>query len=280
MLQLLHNQLYEKYHLDKTDKKMIKAIFKSMKPYEYFEMNRQRLVFDENVFETLLAVMIKSSQFFDYGYSNLQDLELYSKYMLEALYSNNSATFMAIFCPGYTDNGYKNRVGRNNIRKLNQIAELKQMLKEQGVEINVKCAYADVFVENCDSIVNPNWTTELSENGKIFSDYASTMFDKEEVIFLSSLFKEDKYIKGFVESQYLYKNGYEQFRKTNKDFYSGMDWGIDDIEYRNNKLFTIYSILAEYLIDEKNHIYLPTENLYARAKVFSLNGVSSMHLKK
>ena len=59
-----------------------------------------------------------------------------------------------------------------------------------------------------------------------------------------------------------------------------MGWGIEETKQRNDKLFTIYSIISEYINNQDNGVYLPMETMYSRSKVMTKNNVCTMYLHK
>ena len=67
---------------------------------------------------------------------------------------------------------------------------------------------------------------------------------------------------------------------NNESFYKKMGWGIEETKQRNDKLFTIYSIISEYINNQDNGVYLPMETMYSRSKVMTKNNVCTMYLHK
>ena len=59
-----------------------------------------------------------------------------------------------------------------------------------------------------------------------------------------------------------------------------MGWNESEIQNRNDKLYTIYNIISEYINNQTNGIYLPMETMYSRSKVMTMNDVCTMYLHK
>ena len=59
-----------------------------------------------------------------------------------------------------------------------------------------------------------------------------------------------------------------------------MGWNEREAQNRNDKLYTIYNIISEYINNQTNGIYLPMETMYSRSKVMTMNNVCTMYLHK
>lgn len=276
MTSLTLEELFEKYKIPVNDeqKKQIKSLLTAMGNNNLSYIKKQRIYLDENKFNDLFTICSELKTIFDYKYNTRNDLEQF----FDMLISNNDfIKFYAVFCPGYTDTGYKDRLGHTTTCKIEKLKNLKKFCVKNKIKCNINCIYADIFLENYDDILNPNWEQELELNKKLFFEYALKYFDEEEITFLSDIYSDAIYIKGFIAEGILTGKGYDDFIKYNKSFYEKMGWSDEQIKYRNDKLYTIYNIIADYIKEKNNAVYLPMENMYARTKVFTKKGVCSMY---
>lgn len=97
---------------------------------------------------------------------------------------------------------------------------------------------------------------------------------------MSQVFNDEKYIKGFINRSILNGKTYNTFYKNNINFYHKMNWSEKEIIFRNDKLYTIYMIVSDYIKTQKFGIYIPTETMYSRTKVITNNKVCAMYLYK
>ena len=97
---------------------------------------------------------------------------------------------------------------------------------------------------------------------------------------MSSIFTEEKYIKGYIDEKIIKNKTYYNFLKNNLEFYNKMGWNEREAQNRNDKLYTIYNIISEYINNQTNGIYLPMETMYSRSKVMTMNNVCTMYLHK
>lgn len=275
MVAMNHNELFSKYLLvvNNENKKVIKALLTAMEKNGLSYIEKQKINFNQEVFENIYFLYNELKKIFDYKYNNRLDLEMFFDMII-----NNNINFYAIFCPGYTDDGYKNRLGKTTTTKIKQLKDLKVILTDWKINYQLKCLYADIFLENCDNIKNKNWEQELDLNKKLFMDFALNYFDESEIGFLSDIFDGIEYKQGFINKEVLEGRNYQEFMKYNQAFYKKMGWDNETIKFRNDKLYTIYCIIADYLKSLGNTAYLPMENMYARTKVFTKKGVCSMYL--
>lgn len=276
MISLTLEELFNKYTIpvNNEQKKQIKALLTATEKNDLSYIKRQKIYIDENRFTELLVLFNEFKVIFDYKYNTRSDLEQF----FDRIISNNAfIKFYAIFCPGYTDIGYKDRLGHTTTSKIEKLRILKDFCVKNKIKCDINCIYADIFLENCDSSLNPNWEQELQANKKLFYEYALKYFAEKEITFLSAVYSDDVYMKGFIDERILTGKGYDDFMKYNKSFYEKMGWSEEQIKYRNDKLYTIYNIVADYLKEQNNAIYLPMENMYARTKVFTKKGVCSMY---
>ena len=186
----------------------------------------------------------------------------------------------AIFCPGYTNNGYKDYIGNNNTSRLIILNELSSRLNEMNINAKFNIMLADVFLENTNTNDNPNWKNELSLHRELFKNLASKYFEDGSIKCLSDIYQGEEYIEGFVDKSICLGKVYDNFYKNNKDFYQKMGWTEEQIKYRNDRLFTIYTIISKYINGKQNGIYIPMETMYSRSKVMTSNDTCTMYLIK
>ena len=129
-------------------------------------------------------------------------------------------------------------------------------------------------------MLNPNWKNELELHIQKFIEKSRENFDLNEIIILSRIFTEEKYIKGYIDEKIIKNKTYYNFLKNNLEFYNKMGWNESEIQNRNDKLYTIYNIISEYINNQTNGIYLPMETMYSRSKVMTMNDVCTMYLHK
>lgn len=276
MISLTLDELFKKYAIlvNNEQKKQIKALLTAMESNNLSYIKKQRIYLDENKFKELFTIFSELKVIFDYKYNTRNDLEQFFDMIIS---NSDSVNFYAIFCPGYTDTGYKDRLGHTTTSKIEKLRILKDFCEKNKIKCNVNCIYADIFLENCNNILNPNWEQELQVNKKLFLEYALRYFEEKEITFLSDIYSDNVYVKGFIDERILTGKRYNDFMKYNKSFYEKMGWSEEQIKYRNDKLYTIYNIIADYIKEKNNAIYLPMENMYARTKVFTKKGVCSMY---
>ena len=194
--------------------------------------------------------------------------------------NKNRVNLNAIFCPGYTKTGYKDYIGNNNSTRLETLNKLKDYLKKNNIDAKFNITLADIFLENTNSELNPNWKDELELHVQKFIEKSKENFDLNEIIILSSIFTEEKYIKGYIDEKIIKNKTYYNFLKNNLEFYNKMGWNEREAQNRNDKLYTIYNIISEYINNQTNGIYLPMETMYSRSKVMTMNNVCTMYLHK
>ena len=158
--------------------------------------------------------------------------------------------------------------------------KLKDYLKKNNVDAKLNITLADIFLENTNSELNPNWKNELELHIQKFIEKSRENFDLNEIIILSRIFTEEKYIKGYIDEKIIKNKTYYNFLKNNLEFYNKMGWNESEIQNRNDKLYTIYNIISEYINNQTNGIYLPMETMYSRSKVMTMNDVCTMYLHK
>ena len=158
------------------------------------------------------------------------------------------------------------------------------MLKKNNVESSMICYYSDVFLENCNSKLEPRWKEQLDYNRKLFHIEGNKYFDSTHVKNASdiSVFSLEKDGEGYVDHSIIdsiSKTTYDAFVKNNKKFYTSMGFTEEQMKYRNDRLITMYRIFSNYLNSRDNSVFLPMENMYERENIFSENGTCTMYLK-
>jgi len=273
-----YNNLLEKLKIDNTsnNRKYLKAIIHALLINNDAEVMKQLIKVEFDKVEYLYLVLNELKLFFDYRYNTKIDLTRFFSYIL----SGKSININAIFCPGYTSSGYKNYVGNNTTTRMETLNILSDKFDEMNISVDFKIILANVFLENTDDIKNSNWKRELVEHEKIFYEVGCKYFDIEDIIKLSDVFPSDEYIKGFIIDESCHGKVYDNFYKNNIEFYKRMGWDDKQIQYRNDKLYTIYRIISRYINEQKNGIYIPMETMYSRSKVMTDNGVCTMYLIK
>lgn len=271
-----YDDLIQKLNATGDDRTYIKAIVHSLINNNIALVQNQKICVDFSEVKHLWDLFQGLSLFFDYKYNTKEDLSKFFTYVM----GQGSITFNAIFCPGYTQTGYKNYIGTNNRTRLVILELLKKRLQQEKIDATFKITLADVFLENTDTSKNAQWREELLLHTNNFIEEAKKHFSEDEIITLSTIFSDDEYITGFTLPKLLCGKNYENFFKNNVSFYQKMDWAPNEIKNRNDRLYTIYTIISEYISKQQNGIYLPMETMYSRSKVMTYNNVASMYLHK
>lgn len=254
----------------------VKSIVNSLIKNNDAFVRKQMIYTDKNEFLYLWELLQKFSEFFDYKYNTKIDLSNFLYFVL----NGDKINFNAIFCPGYTVDGYKDYIGNNNTIRLKTLRKLKNKLEREQIDFNIKITLSDIFLENTDVERNEKLYEELSVHRKKFVEVASESFEKNEIIILSEIFNGENYVNGFIDNSLLSGKTYCNFYKSNKSFYEKMGWSETETRKRNDKLFTIYTIISDYINAQDNGVYLPMETMYSRSKVMTNNGVCTMYLYK
>lgn len=261
---------------DAENKKIVKAIVHSLINNEQARIIKQDIDINYALFEQLYNILNELKDFFDYRYSTKVDLTKFLNYVL----TKEVLNIHAIFCPGYTKDGYKNYIGNNNSSRLIILKDLKTRLIEMSIPTNINIELADIFLENTDSSKNKNWKEELNIHRAEFIRVSSQYFEKKNIIKLSDIFTGLDYEKGFINTEICSGKTYDSFYKNNMEFYKKMNWNANEIANRNDKLYTIYTIISEYISQKPNGIYVPMETMYSRSKVMTKNDTCTMYLNK
>lgn len=273
-----YNDLICKLKMDDnvTNRKQLKAIVNALIKNGNATVEKQLIKVDINYVIYLWEIVNNLGCYFDYKYNTKIDLTKFIFYMI----NKNIVNLNAIFCPGYTKTGYKDYIGNNNSTRLETLNKLKDYLKKNNVDAKLNITLADIFLENTNSELNPNWKNELELHIQKFIEKSRENFDLNEIIILSRIFTEEKYIKGYIDEKIIKNKTYYNFLKNNLEFYNKMGWNESEIQNRNDKLYTIYNIISEYINNQTNGIYLPMETMYSRSKVMTMNNVCTMYLHK
>lgn len=273
-----YNDLICKLKIDDkaTNRKKLKAIINALIKSGHATVEKQLIKVDINYVMYLWEFISKLECYFDYRYNTKVDLTKFIYYII----NKNIVNLNAIFCPGYTKDGYKNYIGNNNSIRLETLNMLKDYLKKSSINVRFNITLADIFLENTNSELNINWENELKLHIQKFVEKSKENFDLDEIILLSYIFTGEKYIKGYIDEKIIKNRTYYNFLKNNLEFYNKMGWNENEIQNRNDKLFTIYNIISEYINSQSNGVYLPMETMYSRSKVMTMNGVCTMYLYK
>lgn len=260
------------------NKSYLKSLVAALIKNNLATIKEQKVEVDFKVLNKNWKMIMQLKDFFDYSYNTKFELTQFFDYLLNS--HNSTIIINAIFCPGYTENGYKDYIGKNNCNKLKRLIELKELLFKLNIRSKFNIILADIFLENTDYKININWKKELDNHKKLFITKATEYFNEEEIILLSHIFNDEKYVKGFINKSILNGKTYNTFYKNNINFYHKMNWNKEEIIFRNDKLYTVYMIVSDYIKTQKSGIYIPTETMYSRSKVITSNKVCAMYLYK
>lgn len=267
-----------------VDTNALKALIAALKSKKLLSEEKQFLIFEYDLFYYLWNMYIESKTFFDTNYNRKTDFKLYFMYLIDSIVNSDKLNFFALFCPGYTQHGYKSYLGKTTKWKLAELRKILEFYKSNNITVNIDSYYSDVFLENTDSSVNENWTNELDLNRKLFHVEGCKFFDSSNIKNASSIdiFKDKENVKGFVDYDIINKvnrRTYSSFTKSNLNFYTRMGFSDEQIKFRNDRLITMYRILSDYINSKNNTIFLPMENMYERENIFSENNTCTMYLK-
>ncbi len=273
-----YNYIFNKLNIVHTaeNTKIIKSIITGLIKNGDASIEKQLINVDINNINYLWNIINKLNCYFDYKYNTKKDLTSFIYYII----NNSIINFNAIFCPGYTNTGYKDYIGENNSKRLNILKEIKNLFQQEKIPVNFKITLANIFLENTNYDLNPNWKKELNTHEKKFKEKASKNFDETEIIFLSDIYNDSKYTIGYISDNLNKDKNYYNFYKNNIEFYKKMNWSNKEIKKRNDKLYTIYNIISDYIKKQENGVYLPMETMYSRSKVMTKNNVCTMYLRK
>lgn len=262
----------------------VKSLIAAMISKGLCTQEKQKLVFDEQLFIECWRVYFNCLTYFDPNYNRKTDFLSLFKYILDYKLLAKKINFHALFCPGYTKNGYKLYLGDTTLWKLKALREIVDMLQNNSIDSTITCYYSDVFLENCNSKLEPKWQEQLTYNRMLFHREGNKYFDSKDVKNASdiSIFAFEKDGEGFVDDAIISsipKTTYDAFVKSNKKFYVSMGFTEEQMKYRNDRLITMYRLLSNYLNTKVSSVFLPMENMYERENIFSENGTCTMYLK-
>ena len=276
----------EYLHIEKNKLNLlaIKELLANMEKKDLLIRKRQQLVFDEKIFNKMWQLYYNGLKHYDVNYNRKSDIKNYFKYLLENELNNMPTNFFALFCPGYTETGYKNRLGHTTIWKLEELNNILEFYKSYGIKSDLVCCYSDVFLENTNSSINSNWQAEMEYNRYLFYNEAKKYFSMNTIINASSLpiFDSEDSKTGFIDFQIINnvkKKTYHSFTIANERFYKKLGFSPEEMKYRNDKLITMYKMLSDYLNEFSNVVFLPMENMYERENIFSENNTCTMYLR-
>ena len=262
---------------------VVKAIVYALKEKGLCIQDKQRLNIDRDTLEYCWNIYAQLLLHFDPNYNRRTDFLILFRYILSEKLEKNCINFNSLFCTGYTRYGYKNRLGHTTIWKLEELYNIRNLLERNGISNTFRNYYSDVFLENCDSTLEPRWREQLEYNRELFRKEGEKYFDKSEVLDASSIpiFSNDDSIPGFIDDGIINSTKlttYSAFVKSNKKFYESLGFTEEQMKIRNDRLITMYRLLSDYYNSLSNVIFLPMENMYERENIFSENGTCTMYL--
>lgn len=280
------NNIFKEFNIENSQLNVIavKALIAAMISKNICFQEKQKLSFDEQIFNECWKVYSNCLYYFDPNYNRKTDFSLFFRYIIDSQMLNKKINFHALFCPGYTKNGYKSHLGKTTLWKLKELYRISNMLQDSNIELSITSYYSDVFLENCNSELEPKWKEQLDYNRKLFHLEGNKYFDSEYIKNASdiSVFASEKDSDGYVDNTIISnisKSTYDAFTKSNKKFYTSMGFNEEQMKYRNDRLITMYRIFSNYLNSQENSVFLPMENMYERENIFSENGTCTMYLK-
>ena len=285
-MKLFVNDIFHIFNIKKNQLSVnaVKGLISAMVEKNKCVYDKQQIVFDEKFFLECWNVYMDSLDFFDLNYNRKTDFSLYFKYIIDCKDNLDKAiNFHALFCPGYSKYGYKDHLGNTTLWKLKELRNLTNMLNNH-MSVNLTCYYSDVFLENCNNNLEPDWEKQLKYNRSLFHDEANKYFNDKMVRNMSDLdiFSKEKDIEGYVDENIIKSiplTTYSAFKKGNDKFYRSLGFTEEQIKFRNDRLITMYRIFSNYLNVLDNSVFLPMENMYERENIFSENNTCTMYLK-
>lgn len=285
-MKIFVNDIFKTFNIESSQLNVttVKSLIAAMISKGVCFQEKQKLVFNEQLFIECWTVYSKCLTYFDPNYNRKTDFSSFFKYIIDYKLLAKEINFHALFCPGYTKNGYKSYLGNTTLWKLKVLREIVNMLQDNNIESTMTCYYSDVFLENCNSKLEPKWQEQLDYNRMLFHIEGNKYFDCEDVKNASdiSIFALEKDREGYVDNTIIDsipKTTYDAFVKSNKKFYTLMGFTDEQMKYRNDRLITMYRLFSNYLNTQNSSIFLPMENMYERENIFSENGTCTMYLK-
>lgn len=285
-MKMFISDIFKTFNIERTQLNTIavKGLIAAMISKGVCIQEKQKLVFNEQLFIECWSVYFECLTYFDFNYNRKTDFSLFFKYILDCKLLSKEINFHALFCPGYTKNGYKPYLGNTTLWKLKALREIIDTLRDNDIYSTMTCYYSDVFLENCNSKLEPNWQAQLNYNRMLFRQEGSKYFDFNDIKNASdiSIFTLEKDASGFVDDTIIGsipKTTYDAFVKSNRKFYTSMGFTEEEMKYRNDRLITMYRLFSDYLNTKSSSVFLPMENMYERENIFSENGTCTMYLK-
>lgn len=262
----------------------VKSLIHAMISKKICILEKQEFIFDENTFIECWKIYSDCLYYFDPNYNRKDDFYSFFRYIIDCKMIGTPVNFHALFCPGYTKYGYKLYLGNTTLWKLRTLREIIDILNTSGLTSSMTCYYSDVFLENCNDQLEPNWRNQLNYNRQLFHAEGRKYFGRESIKNASDIpiFVGEKDKEGYVDRKIvdnIPKATYNAFVKCNKKFYVQLGFTEEEMNYRNDRLITMYRIFSDYLNEQKNSVFLPMENMYERENIFSENGTCTMYLK-
>lgn len=280
------NDIFKMFNIEHSqlNEIAVKSLIAAMISRNVCCKERQKLIFDEQLFSECWKIYSNCLIYFDPNYNRKTDFSSFFKYIIDYKLSISEINFHALFCPGYTKNGYKSYLGNTTLWKLKVLREMVNMLQNNNISSTMTCYYSDVFLENCNSNLEPRWKEQLEYNRFLFHIEGNKYFNCENVKNVSDIdiFLPEKDGEGYVDEAIIDavpKSVYNAFVKSNRKFYVSMGFTEEQMRYRNDRLITMYRLFSDYLNSKNNSIFLPMENMYERENIFSENGTCTMYLK-
>lgn len=285
-MELYLKDLYNVFNIEKNqiNINIVKAIVSAMKDNNLCYENKQKLIIDKDIFEYCWYMYENILLHFDPNYNRRNDFLLLFKYILSSKLRDDAINFNSLFCPGYTRYGYKDKLGHTTVWKLEELYKIRNMLDENRIKNTFRNYYSDVFLENYDSNLEPNWLEQMKYNRELFHKEGLKHFNEGEVLDASTLpiFNKEESVYGYVNDDIISNiklTTYSAFVKSNKKFYESLNFTEEQMKLRNDRLITMYRELSNYLNTLSNVVFLPMENMYERENIFSENGTCTMYLK-
>ena len=279
------NDIFDVYNIEKTQLNInaVKGLVAALKSKDLCSYEKQKLNFNGEVFIYCWKIYLRFLDFFDPNYNRITDFSSFFKYIIDSLLYGNKMNFFALFCPGYTKYGYKEYLGDTTKCKLERLNNLKGLLSQLEIPSSITCCYSEVFLENTNYDLEPNWEKQLEFNKSLFHEEGEKYFDSQYVKNLSevSVFSSSGDLEGYVSNEIidsLPPRTYAAFKKSNEKFYKSLNFTEEQIQFRNDRLITMYRILSDYLNSLDNTVFLPMENMYERENIFSENNTCTMYL--
>ncbi len=224
------NDINKKYNIENNQinfvaiKSMINVLIKNNEAY----LSNQKLMINEDILKIFIELYREFQYFFDLNYNRKSDFLLFFTALYNSIKNNEIINFDALFCPGYSKNGYKDNLGVTTKWKLKLLKDMSLFMHSRNILNNITCYYSDVFLENTNYELEPQWHEQLLLNMNAFHKEGKKYFDNNQILNMSQLpiFSSEKSIGGYVDSDIIKKiplSTYKAFKKCNQRFYDKMD---------------------------------------------------------